>query len=62
MSGGPFVSVVEASRMLGLTEDMVRKGCHAGTIPFWQARPGGTIRIPRAWIERMVDGRESVKR
>ncbi len=41
-----YVSVVEAAKMLGLSETVVRRMIRAGTIPYFRSSPRGVYRIP----------------
>ena len=59
-----MATVREAATMLGWSETTIRRGCDpvTGWIPHVRTGPGkrGTIRIPLAWLRRVLAGDESV--
>ncbi len=43
-----YLSVAEAARTLGLSEDTIYRRCHDGSLPIVRLTEHGAIRIPRS--------------
>jgi len=51
----PFVTVEEASRVLGVKKSWIYAKIHAGTLPFPYAKIGHYVRIPEEGLRAYVD-------
>ncbi len=55
----PLLSVREAATLLGMDPSTLYRAVKRGEVPFPVIQLGGRLRIPRAAIDRLIDGEVS---